>query len=499
LKDPFPKLLGALGIVVGILAAWFYARQGLTLSHYDAKAHLVVARRVLDSLTPEYSQIGAVWLPLPHLLNLLPVQIDWFYRTGASAVAISILSFGLACYAIARLVLHATGSRLGAALAVTLFAFEPDVLYLQSTPMTEPLLFGLTLLAVALVYDWVDAEARPLQGACPADALRAKAGWALVGACLTRYEAWFVMAALVGLSFVALVRRGLPSGRALSTTIRLAAYPALAIVGFILHSRFTIGEWFVSGGFFVTDPRTMGSVLGSFLQVTHGVRTLTSDPLVLLAVGGMASVIVRAWDDRNRAPQLVILALAAFLVLPTYAFYEGHPFRMRYMIAPVVSVAVFCGVALGTLRGRAQTLALVAVGIIVAMTLRPLSASAPMVQEAQWDRPNSAGRRTVTECLMRTYHHERILASMGSLAHYMQELSHEGLGIRDFVHEGNLPYWQEDIEAPAGQVGWILIEEQAEGGDMLAQRARASSQFLSGFTRLCSGGGVALYKAIPAH
>ena len=62
---------------------------------------------------------------------------------------------------------------------------------------------------------------------------------------------------------------------------------------------------------------------------------------------------------------------------------------------------------------------------------------------------------------------------MGSLAHYMQELSHDGINIRDFVHEGTLPYWQEAIEAPQGRVGWILIEERAEGGDVLAARARA--------------------------
>jgi len=80
--DRFPKLLAAFGLVIGSAAALFYAQQGLTLSHYDAKAHLVVARRVLDSLTPEYSQIGAVWLQLPHLLYLLSVQIDWFCRTG---------------------------------------------------------------------------------------------------------------------------------------------------------------------------------------------------------------------------------------------------------------------------------------------------------------------------------------------------------------------------------------------------------------------------------
>ncbi len=66
----------------------------LVLSHYDAKAHLVVARRVIDNLTPGWRQIGAVWLPLPHLLQMLPVQVDLLYRTGAFGSLVSIASFG---------------------------------------------------------------------------------------------------------------------------------------------------------------------------------------------------------------------------------------------------------------------------------------------------------------------------------------------------------------------------------------------------------------------
>src|SRR5215212_6428055 len=82
--------------VVGTAAAWHYHRLGLTLSHYDARGHLVVARRIVDSITPGWQQIGAVWLPLPHLLNAIPVQVDLFYRTGASGVAISVASFAIA-------------------------------------------------------------------------------------------------------------------------------------------------------------------------------------------------------------------------------------------------------------------------------------------------------------------------------------------------------------------------------------------------------------------
>ena len=82
-------LVVAATVALAAAAAWYYSALGLTLSHYDAKAHLVVARRIFDSLTPGWRQIGAVWLPLPHLLNALPVQVDAFYRAGASGVAIS--------------------------------------------------------------------------------------------------------------------------------------------------------------------------------------------------------------------------------------------------------------------------------------------------------------------------------------------------------------------------------------------------------------------------
>ena len=513
MTDRFPKLLAGIGLLIGIAAAIIYYRRGLTLSHYDAKAHLVVARRVLDSLTPEYSQLGAVWLPLPHLLNLLPVQIDWFYRTGISGVAISVASFAVACYAIAHLVLRTTASRAAAALAVAIFALDPDVLYLQSTPMTEPLLFGLTLFSIALVYDWVERSASQPEhlrdrtrartkaglpaGARERDRARAKAGWALVAACLTRYEAWLVTAAVLALAALALWHRGLSPVKALRKTADLAVFPVLSIVLFFFHSWFTTGAWFVAGGFYVPDNVAHGNAYKAFMAVVYGMRVLIGRPLVLTAAAGVLWVLVRSLARREYAASLVVLSLVAFMGLPSYAFYQGHPFRMRYMVAPTVGASVFVGIAVGLLHGWGRYAAALAMVLWLAVNARPLDAQAPMVQEAQWDAPFSRGRKNVTRCLMREYHGELILASMGSLAHYMQELSQEGINIRNFVHEGNLPYWQEAIEAPKGRVGWILLEERAEGGDMLATRLRSSSAFALGFVRVCADGGVALYKAVP--
>ena len=55
--DWTPRVAALAALALGVYAAWFYARAGLTLSHYDAKAHLVVARRVIDA------HGGALWSP----------------------------------------------------------------------------------------------------------------------------------------------------------------------------------------------------------------------------------------------------------------------------------------------------------------------------------------------------------------------------------------------------------------------------------------------------
>jgi len=90
-------------------AAWIvFFRRGLVLSHYDARAHLVVARRVFDNLTPGWQQIGAVWLPLPHLIDLLPAQVNFFYRTGLFASLVSIACLAISTGAAARLILRTT-------------------------------------------------------------------------------------------------------------------------------------------------------------------------------------------------------------------------------------------------------------------------------------------------------------------------------------------------------------------------------------------------------
>jgi hypothetical protein len=116
-----------------------------------------------------------------------------------------------------------------------------------------------------------------------------------------------------------------------------------------------------------------------------------------------------------------------------------------------------------------------------------------MVTEAQRERPSSDARRAVTAALVAQWDGTPIMASMGSLGHYMQQMSGQGFAIKDFLHEGNGDIWTTALWGPGRFVKWILIEETAEGGDALAHQVRANPSFLDGFTRTAASGGVALY------
>jgi hypothetical protein len=482
-----PLVLGGLAVVLGIGAALYYATLGLTLSHYDAKAHLVVARRILDSLTPGWEQIGAVWLPLPHLLNMLPVQIDVLYRTGVFAIALSIACHGLAAGSIGATVLALTASRAGAALAATLYAANPNVLYLQSTPMTEPMLFGLTTLQVYLFTRWVLAGTLDVPRA---------AGWVTVLACLTRYEAWPITAACVVGSAYAWWRRGQSLRHLVPVFARLALYPTLTVLGFMAFSRITVGEWFVSSGFFVVDETLYGQPGAVLAKIAEGTEMLGGVWLVRFSVIALVLVLVAGLSSAGRAPLLLGLSLFAAAALPLSAYLAGHPFRLRYEIPIVIAGALAIGTAVGLFRRIAPAVALMPLALIL-YEAPPFDREAPMVREAQLDQ-NVQARAAVTACLRQRYQGGAVMVSMGALGHYMHEMSAAGFAIRDFLHEGNGPIWDSAFtRGPAALVEWVLVEEVAEGGDAVIQRHRQIPRLLEDYTPVCSGGNVTLYHRVP--
>ena len=482
-----PLIVGCTASAVGVAAALFYAHANLTLSHFDARAHLVVARRIFDSLTPGWQQIGAVWLPLPHLLNMVPVQVDAWYRSGASAVAISVLSTGIAAWALARLILSSTGSIAGGAASAALLLANPNLLYIQSTPMTEPLLLATASLSLALLADWIERDASGWPTA---------PGLALTAMCMTRYEGWLIAVVAVVLTALVLLRRGARPLRVATALLQLAMYPAIAIALFTANSRWTVGSWFIPRDFFVAENEALGRPELAWAQVRESVYRLSGSAYVWPAYAGAAMAAGAFVLSRRRATTVLLLSLAAAGALPWYAYLHGHPLRVRYGVLLVAACAALAGAAIGLLWRPLRGIAAVALVAVAVFQTPPLDRHALLIVESQRDAENAAGRTAVTAYLKQHYTGDTpIMMSMGSLGHYMHDLGREGFDIHSFLHEGNGEAWRYAVLGPKGYVNWVVIEERAEGGDSLYQAWKRDARYLEGFDRVAEGGGAALYRA----
>src|SRR5438874_13062439 len=138
-------LVGQIAAMISIAAFFYYLRHDDLLLYGDAVAHINIARRVIDSRTPGLLQLGTVWLPLPHLLMLPFLISKWMWRTGIAGSIPSMLAYVLSVTGIFRLmkaVLPPSKNHAGIGFApwfaAAIFALNPNLIYLQTTAMTEP-------------------------------------------------------------------------------------------------------------------------------------------------------------------------------------------------------------------------------------------------------------------------------------------------------------------------------------------------------------------------
>ena len=224
------RLILWLGTAIGVACFGYYYAQGLTVAHYDAKAHLLVARRIVDSPTPGYVQMGSHWLPLTHLLYLPFVVFESQYRSGVFPSLLSVCAFALSGWLACRISHRVTGSAAAGLFAGIMLLANANLQYLQSCPLTEPLYMVFLLLAFDGLIRWREGEG----GEVP----WLTAVWISLG-CLCRYEGWYVLGGvllLLGWDF----RTGVMSARkALRTAflfIMAFLLPVAAHFGYIFWS-----------------------------------------------------------------------------------------------------------------------------------------------------------------------------------------------------------------------------------------------------------------------
>lgn len=102
------KIVVLLTVFVSFVAIYVAYQTDLILAYNDATAHLNTARRVIDSLTPGIVQLGSVWLPLLHILQIPFVTNYFLWQSGLAGSIVSSASFVFASYFIYQLIVYFT-------------------------------------------------------------------------------------------------------------------------------------------------------------------------------------------------------------------------------------------------------------------------------------------------------------------------------------------------------------------------------------------------------
>jgi hypothetical protein len=484
--DRETALVAQFAACVSFISFAYYFQHGGLLLYGDAVAHINIARRVFDSRTPGLLQLGTVWLPLPHLLMIPFLLSDSAWQSGIAGSIPSMIAYALGTAGIFRLVRSALSldsapdlaARIAALLGVLIYAANPNLIYLQTTAMTESLYLALFVWAVVYFNEFVHEASRDRSALDAGSSPLMKCGLCLAAACLTRYDGWLLAAAMcvAAVSVVLKSQRHDQSlRRSLAKFILLAAAaPALWLAYNAIIYRNPLE--FANGPYSARAIEQKSASPGSpphpgshnlpvafsyFLksaELNMGEGNWQKLWVALLVAGTLAMLIL----DRRLWPLLLLWAPLPFymlsiayggvpIFLPVWWPFSFYNVRYGLQLLPLFSVAAAVPTyfALRLARNRpAKTAVVAATLIMVAASYASVWRAQPVCFREAWvnSRTRVALETELASNLKKLPPDSALLMYMGD---HVGALQQAGTALRRTINEGNHRPWK----APADSEG----------------------------------------------
>jgi hypothetical protein len=462
--------------LLSIGAYAYFASRGMALGYRDSISHLQIAARTLDSPTAGFGQLGGVWLPLPHVLMLPLVWIEPFYYSGFAGSVISMVSFVIASVYIYKIGLGLTKAKLPAIAGTLVFALNPNVLYMQSTPMTELLLFAAIAAMTYYAQMWIQSEEHS-EGY---PYLFASAFAAFIG-CLTRYEAWTITAVMTSVIVFAGWRK----------------YGARAAEGIVLSYLFLAGaavvlwmgwNWLIFGSplnfqngqyakpslWVSAREKAVGNPLIAVETVWYAVVDNLGIVLVVAMIIGAILLVLRR-RDLDILPVLSLLTIAPFFVIalavgqrPLHvAQITGDLYNIRFGLLMVLPAAILVAYLVSLVPGKWRRGAGAAAALLTLLPVIPSGTDGiATVQEAAHGSTGIITSQTGHNGTSK----EAVEASRYLREHYdggvilIESFGNESIlfyakvPLTNNVYEGSYQKWDPALSSPPGQeIKWIVM------------------------------------------
>jgi hypothetical protein len=465
-RSPYPPVaaMAAAVAAAGVATTWSAVTHSMTL-YGDARAHLDVARHVTDALTPGLAQLGSVWLPLPHILLVPFVAITPLWHNGAAGAIVSGFCFVYTALRIFSLVEELTASRVGAWVGMAVFLVNLNMLYVQTTALTEPVLLATMVGAAYHLTRWMRTMSvrHLLWGAL-----------LVFAATLTRYEGWaLLVAALVVVA--AWVRTA--DRRAHSPQANLVTFAAVACYGLVL--------WFLYNLIIFHDPlyflhsaysaqaingaQAKFGLLGTKGSVWQSIQTYGWDMVdvvggpVLIASGAALVMLAGIRYPERRRTLYALALLAAPVAFEMVSLYAGQTTIRVPQLLPhgmwndrygVVALPL-CAVALGLVVSRWRWTTAVVVGATALATLLMAVGTPITLADGRTGTSSAAAGRPEVAAVYLGHHYRggQILADDSAASSLMFA---SGLDLKSFTSVGFHPYFAEALAHPARDVAWAV-------------------------------------------
>ncbi|MDR3643274.1 MAG: hypothetical protein P4L74_06655 [Candidatus Doudnabacteria bacterium] len=494
--------------------------MGYIISYGDAESHLNIAKRVVDSLTPGFAQLGGIWLPLPHLLLIPFVYSDFLWRTGLAGSIVSGACFIVSAVFLYKTVFLVSKNRAAALFGALVFILNPNILYLQTTPMSELVLIVFFILSTYYFIKYVGD-----QSDLPALLLAAFYGFC---ATISRYDGWFLVA-IEAVVLILLPLAGAPKSPGKFWQFAKSSYKKIEgkAVLFSTLAFFGIILWFGWGWLILGDPLYFtdsdysaksqqlawaarnelpgkGHAVVSFLY--YFVTSMSNAGVIMftLAIFGLAVYLFKNKSPGRWFVAAVLLAPFIFNVLSLYlgqsvifipsltpTSYDWTLFNVRYGVMMVPCVAFCAGYLFSQIRPGGRSLlailsvlqiGLFVVGYSPVISMQDgvvgLSSEIHQVPDAQYfvDK-NYDGGLVLQDDFARTI-----------------SIIKSPIPMKNTIYVGNKPYYQESLQEPEKYARWIFMQQNDEIWKALYDDPAMQGRLYKYFTKVYTSPTILIFK-----
>jgi hypothetical protein len=493
-------------MLTGISIMYFvmYLENKLGLSYNDARSHLDIGRRVVEGLKPGLAQIGSVWLPLNHILMIPTIGSDIMWHTGLSGAIQSMGGFVLTGLAIVEILRMLRVGVLGRAVGVLIFVANINILYLQSTAMTELLLLATMTVGSYELIAWHETDSIL--------SLIKSAFWIML-ATLTRYDGWFLLAYAAALVCIQTFKR-YGYKRTEGVVILFGTLGGFGVVLWLLWNQviFKDALYFALGPFSAHAQQeqlnaagvlaTKGNLWLSLKVYAYALFYNAYTIPVLLAITGMIRLAVdRTLSTATRISTSVLLSPLLFNIIALYLgfsvlFVQGISgdtwFNVRYGIMLMPTIAIFVGYLVDRMHAMRPLIMGLCIFVLVfaflnndAVTIDDarVGSSQKNVSEVSGYLSSHAGQNPGFILISAASHDAIIFSS--------------GLPMRRFIHEGTGKYWESATTMPDQWARWIVMRTY-DDNDLSWRSVHNSPGFLR-YTKVAAFPFADIYELKPEY